>query len=528
MSHTKRTAEPLRSKGGPKHMRTLQFLCLLGTAKGVRVAPEVRVGAIANIAPEATQHGRNPPARDGKVVGQANQVNACPYTWSAKRAYRRARARAAAHGTTVYRGRIHDQSSLQVIRGQAPLTNTVKRQRLTRQPSAIRNNGRLRYLTWNMSGASSAACQEFTCWLEAHQSEWDVVMVQERHWKGDTRCYTTGPWHVVSTGAQKGDTSSGVAVLTHRRMTSADSLSYRVYAQGRVLHVRVPASKNFMDVICVYQYVWRGSCNTEKNVQNRRKIWLAMRQAIASVLRNDFIMGGDENTPIYTLRPHTGTAILHSQSEYPDQDEFHSILQDHGLTLLNTWHAKNKITCVNSGSHSQLDYLVCRIQRADFQAKHCQLLRDCALGTRQENHHKPVGASVRKLQPWTLPPKRPDVARNHEVQKAIVHNSPTALAMKASIAEQLQTIPEDFNLQQLHQRLNDVLQAAMATFFPRQRSNHDERISAHPQSQRPVQKMWELYRAFKTSNKASVKRMFCSVDAIHGFSQNFHAGQASC
>ena len=99
---------PRSGGGGPKRMRALQLLCLLGTATGVQVAPEVRVGATANIAAEATQHGRHPPSRDGEVVGQANQVNACPYTWSAKRAYRRARARAAANGTTVYRGRIHD------------------------------------------------------------------------------------------------------------------------------------------------------------------------------------------------------------------------------------------------------------------------------------------------------------------------------------------------------------------------------------------------------------------------------------
>ena len=357
-----------------------------------------------------------------------------------------------------------------------------------------------------MSGASSAAYQEFTCWLEVHQSDWDVVLVQETHWKGDTRCYTTGPWHVVSTGAQKGDTSSGVAIFVRRRLASADSLSYRVHAQGRVLHVRIPAKNNSIDAICVYQQVWRGNSNTEKNVQNRQRIWQAMRQAVASVpMRNDFIMGGDFNTPIYTLRPHTGTAILHSPSEYPDQDEFHSILQDHGLTLLNTWHAKNKVTC---GSQSQLDYLVCRLQRADLQAKHCQPLRDCALGTWKENHHKPVGTSIRKLQPWTLPPKRPQMAKNQEVQAAIAHRTPTALAMKASIAEQLQTFPENLNLQQLHDKLNNVLQDALATFFPRQRQNRGERISAHPQFQTPVKKMWELYRTFRTSSNATFQGCF--------------------
>ena len=351
-----------------------------------------------------------------------------------------------------------------------------------------------------------------------HQSEWDVVLVQETHWKGDTKCYTSGPWHVVATGAQKGDTSSGVAIFVHRRLANADCLSYRVYAQGRVLHVRVPAVNNSVDVICVYQHVWRGSCNTEQNVQQRHKIWLAMRQAVASVpLRNDFITGGDYNTPIYTLHPHTGTAILHSQSEYPDQDEVHSVLQDHGLTLLNTWHAKNKVTCINSGSRTQLDYLVCRVQHADLQAKHCQPLRDCALGTWKENHHIPVGASVRKLQPWTLPPKRPQTAKSQEVQTAIAHNSPAALAMKASIAQHLQAIPDNLDLQQLHHVLTAVLQDSLAAFFPRQGSTSDERVSACPQFQQPVRKMWELYRAFKTSRSTSLGGCFTAWEKYTAF-----------
>ena len=69
-----------------------------------------------------------------------------------------------------------------------------------------------------------------------------VVLVQETHWKEDT-CYTTGPWQVVSTGAQTGDTSSDVAIFVHRRLVSADSLSYRVHAQGCVLHVRIPTKQ---------------------------------------------------------------------------------------------------------------------------------------------------------------------------------------------------------------------------------------------------------------------------------------------
>ena len=80
--------------------------------------------------------------------------------------------------------------------------------------------------------------------------------------------------------------------------------------------------------------------------------------------------------------------------------------------------------------------------------------------------------------------------------------------MKASIAEQPQTFPDNLNLQQLHDKLNHVLQNALVTFFPRQRQNQDERISAHPQFQKPVRKMWDLYRTFKASNTASVQGCF--------------------
>ena len=215
-------------------------------------------------------------------------------------------------------------------------------------------------------------------------------------------------------------------------------------------------------------------------------------------------MGGDYNTPISQLHPHTGTSILRNASDSPDQDEFMSILQDFGLTLLNTWYATNKVTCHNSGSYSQLDYLACRIQRADVQAKHSQPLSDCALGVWKENHHKPVGASIRRIQPWTLPPKRPLTTHCQSVQKAIAAHTDVAKAMKEQVASELNALPANLGLQQLHDALDTLLQQAVSCFFPQQTQKKDERISADPHFVQPVKQMWSMYRALRSSRDASL------------------------
>ena len=505
------THNPVPSRTGPKSgggvptsMRNFLVLSLLGSAKGTLVTPEVRVGAITNVAPEASRLENHRVRNGGEVVGQAINRIACPYTWSAKRAFRRARARAAANGTTMYRGRIHNMSSLQILNSQDSLPSH-RPPRAAHHARTRRTGCRLRCLTWNISGASSAAYQELTCWLSSHQSEWDVVLVQETHWKGDTSCYASGPWHIVSTGTSKGDTSSGVAVFVHSRLAATDSISYRVHAQGRVLQVRIHGPTNAIDVLCVYQYVWRSTCNTEQNLQNRQKIWSAIRQALAAVpVRNDLVMGGDYNTSINQLHPHTGTSILRHASDSPDQDEFLSILQDFGLTLLNTWYAKNKVTCHNSGSYSQLDYLACRIQRADVQAKHCQPLTECVLGVWKENHHKPVGASILRIQPWTLPPKRPVTTHCQTVQKAIVAKTDAAIAMKEHVASELHAMAKHMDLQQLHDALDSLLTQAVSSFFPSHNHKKDERISADPLFVQPVKQMWSMYRAFRSSRDASL------------------------
>ena len=265
---------PKSGGGVPTNTRILSVLCLLGNARGTMVTSEVRVGAVANVVPEARRLVNQRVQNGGEVVGPAINRITCPYTWSAKRAFRRACARAAANGTTMYRGRIDNLSSLQILNSQ-DTPPPHRRPRAIHPTRANRSGGRLRCITWNMSGASSAAYQELTCWLDAHQSEWDVVLVQETHWKGDTSCYASGPWHIVSTGTSKGDTSSGVAVFVHGRLAAADSISYRVHAQGRVLQVRIHGPTNAIDVLCVYQYVWRSTCNTEQNIHNRQKIWAA-------------------------------------------------------------------------------------------------------------------------------------------------------------------------------------------------------------------------------------------------------------
>ncbi|CAE7616365.1 TRPT1, partial [Symbiodinium natans] len=184
-----------------------------------------------------------------------------------------------------------------------------------------------------------AAWQELMSWLSEKPDDFDIVFVQETHWKQEgCRTFSSGPWFVVSSGATGKDKCSGVATLIHQNICKQDNVSYRVIRQGRVLSVRLHHQQNGSDLLNVYQYVWRTNIDKAENLKARASIWDAIRSSIMkSPQRNDLIIAGDFNCSIKTSRGLIGSAVVAKVEGSPDEDDFLGILQDFGLTLLNTW-----------------------------------------------------------------------------------------------------------------------------------------------------------------------------------------------
>ena len=144
-THARSKNAATQSRAGPKSgscipisHRWLSLIIMFGLGYVSEGAAEVRVGVVASVTPGAAI-SRNTEHISGEVAGTAINANrVTPATWfipwSAKRAYRRARARAANSGSTMHRGRRHTVATLQNIHGQYEPPRTRENARAAQHP----------------------------------------------------------------------------------------------------------------------------------------------------------------------------------------------------------------------------------------------------------------------------------------------------------------------------------------------------------------------------------------------------------
>ena len=376
--HVKRSCAGPKSSGPCIKRRMLWYLVLVShlvqSATAVAAGAGARVAVSTGITAGAVHHEHKQCHRGGENIGKAiERKHGSGISWTAKRALRRARARAVEHGGTHYRGRWYSSEHLGcTTRGLNTLPTKTKECDGSKQKAEpCKGDKRIKALTWNMSGASSAAWQELMAWLEQHQQSIDVALIQETHWRNEgSRDFETGPWNVLTTGCSAKDSKAGLAVLVHKRMGRAEMLSARTLIQGRIQHVRIHQGVNSTDIINVYQHVWRSQEDRESNLKCRASVWTQLRQVTAHIpQRNTLLIGGDFNCTVRRLQRHVGSALSPVREAANDQEEFLSYLQDSGLSILNTWNARPAHTCHTGDARTQIDFLITRVQHADAVAK---------------------------------------------------------------------------------------------------------------------------------------------------------------
>ena len=121
---------------------------------------------------------------------------------TAKRNLRKAAYRAARSDTqcATYRGNTYSAESLRRMAGLP--TATMCEPRRTRQgqgrdPTTC-TQARLRVMTWNAGGLPRDAWMEFQLWLH-EQREYDVIMVQETHWRFSSQ-FNLPRYHALHSG----------------------------------------------------------------------------------------------------------------------------------------------------------------------------------------------------------------------------------------------------------------------------------------------------------------------------------------
>ena len=384
---------------------------------------------------------------------------------------------------------------------------------------------RIQALTWNMSGASSAAWQELMAWPEQHQHSIDVALIQETHWRNEgSRDFESGPWNVLKTGCSAKDSKAGLAILVHKRMGRAEMLSARTLLQGRIQHVRIHQGINSTDIINVYQHVWRSQDDRESNLRCRASVWTQLRQVTAHIpQKNTLLIGGDFNCTVRRLPRHVGSALSPVREAANDQEDFLSCLQDYGLSILNTWNARPAHTCQTGDARTQIDFLITRVQHADAVAKQSAPWQAAPVGRWKANHHVPVWGSVRQVHPCKLRRKQEGQPARAPIQDSIAAEDVQSQLLKQLVEDTLRQEKWDGPMEQTAERLDVVLNECVRTVYPPQ-TRPDDHLFTKSAYQMRLKDMWGVYANYKRARVATmgnVLQKWRLLTAFHKASKQF-------
>ena len=311
-----------------------------------------------------------------RVYGRTARVQ----SFSQKRAFRRAQARALRDGFTYYRGQPHTPASLSLA--------SVESQSPRRSLQAPLPQSALRCVTWNAGGLHSSRYAELLNWLESQtQDPIHICCVQETHWPASAE-YSNHRWLFVHTGTNS--SQGGVLLVISKSCANADTLKFCERIPGRVLQAKLLTDPP-LELLGVYQYAWTPNSKSrtgtvtqrvDQLLQQRAGIWSSIASWVAGVpKRNGLLLLGDLNTTLKPCPPHIGLGVATQTScNHADQEVLQRLMISHNLVALNTWGRKGwpAGTFLHHAQHTvQLDFLITKLPAQPFSLKACALKHSC-------------------------------------------------------------------------------------------------------------------------------------------------------
>ena len=442
----------------------------------------------------------------GPVLGAPPGLTPKPRT-SEKRAYRRARMHALQNGGTYYRGRWHSATDLRALeytpQPKPPRSlRAAPRRRQARIPPVM-------CLNWNAGGLSSAVYQELIAWLD-EQHKYQVILLQETHWPQSSD-FTSGNWlciHSASDPAEAHDRYAGVMVMLSKRHFR-DPAVHEIH-KGRILHVRAThiATNAPVDILGVYQHVWRSHLTAQQNHDLRGGIWNLLQATCAKLPARHFLLvGGDFNASVRQRHPEAGPASMPGTTTQADQ-QLNRLLTAHNLCALNTWSARPAYTHYSHTGNTQIDYVLVRCVTAGQNSKAAKPLVSFPVAGWRQSGHLPIQA------PLSIVPVhwRTDIAGakplqydKSALQAALASNTEQAGALRQRVQAAVSQVPPG-DLHQLHHRVNHILCQALRQAFPAKPAE-DTRISAQAGYRASARHVWRLYAHMKRARVATVGRL---------------------
>ena len=498
LKHTSKAPHvvPCVSRTGPKSGCYLLVFCLLNKLEGV---VGVRVASTAAV--EA-----RPGTMPGKHCSRAQSMplNAPVPRHAEKRAYRRARLRAAQQGGTMYKGRWHSAAALQSL-PYAP-SQPVPRS-FRRAPQRSSRTFLLRCLSWNAGGLTAGVFQEYMAWIEA-QGHYHVCVIQETHWD-DSSEFLSGKWACVHSAPpashRSADRYAGVLVLVSR--THFQDPAVHEVVGGRLVHVRATLKHSGVnvDIVATYQHVWRSHLSLHENRELRQTVWQAMDTTFRSLpSRNILVACGDYNTNLRPCLPHVGRAVGPPTQASSLDDHLSQLLVRHDLCALNSWHATPAYTFTSHTGVSQIDYIITRRTTATGISRQARPLYHFPVAGWRHAGHIPVEAQIPVLPVHWRPGKQQNSAKpidKARLIQAAADRNQDAEHLQQLVAAKLQDLPLA-DPHALHDRINAILQASVQQAFPAVAAS-DNRVSAQEPFRASARFTWQLYRAVRRPRVAT-------------------------
>ena len=315
---TETDATPFRCRPSPKSggsgntrwfrcplvWRILIMFQFMFPAAGVRVATESTAVAGARPLPDGNRHIQ------GWAKPSGVETTFRPhFSFSRKRAYKRAVRRAMVQGHTMYKGKLHTLKQLMnmdcshVVQRAASLTRT-------RRIHHVQQDGCcFKILSWNVGGLTNSILDELQVWLDrAENQDIQVVMLQETRWTFTSE-WSNAQWAFQHAG-HKSHKGSGVLTMVSTKLCAHRQLRSQTIQQGRILHTRFPRQDGTsVDVVNVYQFSWDFQASNVDLLNKRYNLIQNVEKTIKSIpLRNLCICGGDMNVQLSHTPGLVGTA----------------------------------------------------------------------------------------------------------------------------------------------------------------------------------------------------------------------------
>ena len=416
------------------------------------------------------------------------------YSFSRKRAYKRAVARAGRDGFARYRGRVMQAHELraqyQPIAQQAPQQHP--------QPSGARTqaSATIKLLTWNCGGFSPCKDELYT-WLKTCNC--DIVCLQETMMKESSE-FVAGDWTCIQCGvgssAKKGQ--AGVMIMLKRSVFDSGTIRYNNAVAGRLLHVRAQSKNGWVDIVGVYLHAWGSRGDETEIVKNRSKVWAALRTTLGQLPRgNQLLLCGDLNTTLHQLKPHIGAGMC---TEHKDQStdtaDLIGILQDFDLQAVNTFGKHGSYTHVQEQQGQQhrsfLDYVMVRRRGSTLRAAF-QIVQNCPVARwRGGGRHLPVTVTLhyRRFQ-FVKPRPQPPWPqwKCALLASRIAQNGPDVQAFQAQVARDLEQI-EVYS----PEKVNAIILKAGKQHFHIERQSSLQPPREQPQHEHAIRSMWSQYK----------------------------------